>query len=248
MFDSFSGYCIVCLIRKFQESDFVLGNGKCAFQELFYFTIVSIANVIWRQLLMNRWMWEGRDDGRMMAWKSWTTRRTCPSIRRKRRIVTGKIVQHLEEVVNSKGVGYLYNIHYLLTYLLTPWCRVLLEKLAGLQLVKNTISITQYIEWESWKLELSMRFVDIMIRPWAGRSWVRISVGKRIFIVSERAIRALGSNQPLIPREPAFSSGGNAAGAWIWPLTTLQSRNLEWMEGSFIPPAFNRGLDRQTLF
>ena len=26
---------------------------------------------------------------------------------------------------------------YLLTYLLTPWCRVLLEKLTGLQLVKN---------------------------------------------------------------------------------------------------------------
>jgi len=26
---------------------------------------------------------------------------------------------------------------YLLTYLLTPWCRVLLEKLTGLQLVKK---------------------------------------------------------------------------------------------------------------
>ena len=29
------------------------------------------------------------------------------------------------------------NITYLLTYLLTPWCRVLLEKLSGLQLVKK---------------------------------------------------------------------------------------------------------------
>ena len=29
------------------------------------------------------------------------------------------------------------NIIYLLTYLLTPWCRVLLEKLTGLQLVKK---------------------------------------------------------------------------------------------------------------
>ena len=29
------------------------------------------------------------------------------------------------------------NIHYLLTYLLTPWSRVLLEKLASLQLVKK---------------------------------------------------------------------------------------------------------------
>ena len=27
--------------------------------------------------------------------------------------------------------------HYLVTYLLTPWCRVLLEKLTGLQLVKK---------------------------------------------------------------------------------------------------------------
>ena len=26
---------------------------------------------------------------------------------------------------------------YLLTYLLTPWCRVLIEKLTGLQLVKK---------------------------------------------------------------------------------------------------------------
>jgi len=31
--------------------------------------------------------------------------------------------------------GLLYN--YLLTYLLTPWCRVLLEQLTGLQLVKK---------------------------------------------------------------------------------------------------------------
>ena len=30
-----------------------------------------------------------------------------------------------------------YHIHYLLTYLLTPWYRVLLEKLTGLQLVKK---------------------------------------------------------------------------------------------------------------
>jgi len=29
------------------------------------------------------------------------------------------------------------NITYLLTYLLTPWCRVLLENLTGLQLVKK---------------------------------------------------------------------------------------------------------------
>ena len=33
--------------------------------------------------------------------------------------------------------GYNAKIHYLLTYLLTPWCRVLLEKLTGLQLVKK---------------------------------------------------------------------------------------------------------------
>ena len=32
---------------------------------------------------------------------------------------------------------YLFVITYLLTYLLTPWCRVSLEKLTGLQLVKK---------------------------------------------------------------------------------------------------------------
>ena len=32
---------------------------------------------------------------------------------------------------------YLFPTPYILTYLLTPWCRVLLEKLAGLQLVKK---------------------------------------------------------------------------------------------------------------
>ena len=30
-----------------------------------------------------------------------------------------------------------YLLIFLLTYLLTPWCRVLLEKLTGLQLVKK---------------------------------------------------------------------------------------------------------------
>jgi len=30
VYDSFSRYCTVCLIRKFQENDFVLDNGKCA--------------------------------------------------------------------------------------------------------------------------------------------------------------------------------------------------------------------------
>jgi len=35
-------------------------------------------------------------------------------------------------------IKYLYRSSYnLLTYLLTPWCRVLLEKLTGLQLVKK---------------------------------------------------------------------------------------------------------------
>ena len=34
----------------------------------------------------------------------------------------------------SENLPFLY---YLLTYLLTPWCRVLLEKLTGLQLVKK---------------------------------------------------------------------------------------------------------------
>ena len=35
------------------------------------------------------------------------------------------------------SIIYIYIYIYLLTYLLTPWCRVLLEKLTGLQLVKK---------------------------------------------------------------------------------------------------------------
>ena len=33
--------------------------------------------------------------------------------------------------------GWIIGLTYLLTYLLTPWCRVILEKLTGLQLVKK---------------------------------------------------------------------------------------------------------------
>jgi len=39
--------------------------------------------------------------------------------------------------VRSPYVFIFNTITYLLTYLLTPWCRVLLEKLTGLQLVKK---------------------------------------------------------------------------------------------------------------
>ena len=35
------------------------------------------------------------------------------------------------------GIVYTYLLIYLLTYLFTPWCRVLLQKLTGLQLVKK---------------------------------------------------------------------------------------------------------------
>ena len=35
------------------------------------------------------------------------------------------------------GNFYYYYYYYLVTYLLTPWCRVLLEQLTGLQLVKK---------------------------------------------------------------------------------------------------------------
>ena len=37
----------------------------------------------------------------------------------------------------SRCLAVMYIETYLLTYLLTPWCRVLLEKLTGLQLVKK---------------------------------------------------------------------------------------------------------------
>ena len=42
-----------------------------------------------------------------------------------------------KKMENCSRIWRLMNITYLLTYLLTPWCRVLLEKLTGLQLVKN---------------------------------------------------------------------------------------------------------------
>ena len=42
--------------------------------------------------------------------------------------------QYLEPATK---LPYVYTAPYLLTYLLTPWCRVLLEKLTGLQLVKK---------------------------------------------------------------------------------------------------------------
>ena len=38
---------------------------------------------------------------------------------------------------SQQTTGYIYIYIYIYTYLLTPWCRVLLEKLAGLQLVKK---------------------------------------------------------------------------------------------------------------
>ena len=37
----------------------------------------------------------------------------------------------------SKSTLQVRTVYYLLTYLLTPWCRVLLEQLTGLQLVKK---------------------------------------------------------------------------------------------------------------
>ena len=40
-------------------------------------------------------------------------------------------------MIKVLGVTLDFLLRYLLTYLLTPWCRVLLEKLTGLQLVKK---------------------------------------------------------------------------------------------------------------
>ena len=53
-------------------------------------------------------------------------------------IIPFGFVKHLEIMRNKMGrVHELSILTYLLTYLLTPWCRVLLEKLTGLQLVKK---------------------------------------------------------------------------------------------------------------
>ena len=47
------------------------------------------------------------------------------------------IGKFFENKLNIFNVGIIHSLVFLLTYLLTPWCRVLLEKLTGLQLVKK---------------------------------------------------------------------------------------------------------------
>ena len=48
-------------------------------------------------------------------------------------------IRHLEAPdLHSHSEVVLLYCNYLLTYLLTPWCRFLLEKLTGLQLVKKS--------------------------------------------------------------------------------------------------------------
>ena len=46
------------------------------------------------------------------------------------------LLQHKQKEIRTRYPNKFSNI-YLLTYLLTPWCRILLEKLTGLQLVKK---------------------------------------------------------------------------------------------------------------
>ena len=55
-----------------------------------------------------------------------------------RRLEVKKHVHDVHNYSSSRLLIYVLNkVTYLLTYLLTPWCRVLLEKLTGLQLVKK---------------------------------------------------------------------------------------------------------------
>ena len=67
----------------------------------------------------------------------------CPSVftKFKKRFAIVRALQNLiSELLHSatkSGLPKLTAVSLLLTYLLTPWCRVLLEKLTGLQLVKK---------------------------------------------------------------------------------------------------------------
>ena len=57
-------------------------------------------------------------------------------------MLSSTILSHTRSLAQRKGRLFCHrceyqSITYLLTYLLAPWCRVLLEKLTGLQLVKK---------------------------------------------------------------------------------------------------------------
>ena len=58
---------------------------------------------------------------------------------------------------------------YLLTYLLTPWCRVLLEKLTGLQLVKKLPTFygtRMFITVLTSLRHLSITYLTYLLTPW----------------------------------------------------------------------------------
>ena len=80
---------------------------------------------------------------------------------------------------------------YLLTYLLTPWCRVLLEKLTGLQLVKKFPAfhetrrfITALTSVRHLSLSLASPIQSIYTHPTSWRSILILSTHLRLGLPS----------------------------------------------------------------
>ena len=82
-------------------------------------------------------------------------------------------------------------ITYLLTHLLIPWCRVLLEKLSGLQLVKKLSAFhdtRRFITALTWVRQLSLSWVSpiqsIYPHPTSWRSILILSIHLRLGLPS----------------------------------------------------------------
>ena len=81
--------------------------------------------------------------------------------------------------------------YYVLTYLLTPWCRVLLEKLTGLQLVKKFLSfhgtrrfITALTSVRHLSLSWASPIQSIYPHPTSWRSMLILSTHLRLGLPS----------------------------------------------------------------
>ena len=86
---------------------------------------------------------------------------------------------------------FLSTIHYLLTYLLTPWCRFLLEQLTGLQLVKKFPAfhgtrrfITALTSVRHLSLSWASPIQSINPRPTSWRSILILSTHLRLGLLS----------------------------------------------------------------
>jgi len=118
-------------------------------------------------------------------------------------------------LLESTEIWTLWSLTYLLTYLLTPWCRVLLEQLTGLQLVKKFPSfhgtrrfITALTSVRHLSLSWASPIQFIYPHPTSWRSVLILSThtlqflvfkkGKDIFLDYRASTSALGPTQWLL--------------------------------------------------